>query len=44
MCIDIVFIFNSKIFLTLFNQLSPNFRRNLDLFTLVVEYLMVEAT
>ena len=44
MCKNIEKIFNSKILITIFNEQSPNFRRNLDLFTVLATQVGVEAT
>ena len=43
MCKSIEKMFNSQIFITNFNEQSPNFRRNLDLFTVLATHVKVEA-
>lgn len=44
MCKGIEKIFKFQISITQFNKSSPNFRRNLDLFTILLAQVMVEAT
>lgn len=44
MCKNIEKIFNFQIFITIFNEQSPNFRRNLDLFSVWATQVRVEAT